>query len=190
MWAASVLSTSCEGSTADANVNVLRAMTDLRLPIRRFAFVSAYPYQLPKVLESGYIEGKRRVEAAIADAFPSTPPTSSSSSSPPSPCVRHAVIARPGLVYGPRYVRSLDATLPLQWLMGPLSFVCRLPPVAFVRQLPLLSPLLTPFLLPPVSVDSLADALIERMMDPAVEAGVSAVTVDQLTSQQPHAKTH
>ena len=165
----------------DANLHVLRALSG-NAAIRRVGFVSAFDYRLPALLQRGYIEGKRSVEAEIRALFshsaPASTSTSSSSSfSSSSGCARAAVIARPGVVYGPRYVRALDAELPLQWLFGPLAVVTSASPVQWLRQLPLLSPVLTPLLLPPTQVDALADAIIERIMDPRAEPGVSTITV-------------
>ena len=116
------------------------------------------------------------------EAVDASPAAASSASdaaaAAPAPCARAGLIVRPGVLYGPRYVRSLRLTLPLQWIGAPLAAVCNTQLVASLLRLPLLGPLLTPLLLPPTPVSALAESLVRGMTEPDAR-GVRVLTVGE-----------
>ena len=171
----------------DANIAVFEAAS--RSPhIRRLGFVSAFHYQLPAILQRGYLEGKLAAEASLHTLFPSSPSaTATASPTVAAPRSAAAVVSQTGVLYGVRYLRSLGLHLPLQLLFAPLGLLTDTSLVRAIRQLPLLGPLLTPALLPPVSVDDLSDAMIETLMDDSLAAGVHTLTVEEIRQAQ-HAK--
>ena len=156
----------------DANIAVFEAASACQ-SVRRVGFVSAFHYQLPGVLQRGYMEGKLAAEASLASLLGGTREGRE----------RAAVVSQTGFLYGSRYLRSLGVHLPLQLLGAPLGLLTDNAVVAAIRH-SVLGPLLTPALLPPVSVDALSDLLIERLMDPKLAPGVHTVTVEEIRQAQ------
>lgn len=78
----------------DANIAIFEAAAAAGVP--RAAFISVHDYGLPDAVLSGYFEGKKSAERALARLFPST-----------------GVALRPGFVYGSRAVGDTGLSLPL-----------------------------------------------------------------------------
>ena len=175
----------------DANIAVFEAVSAYQ-QVRRVGFISAFHYQLPQLLQRGYMEGKLAAEASLAALFPSSQAgdaaSSGGGSSSSGGMSRAAVVSQTGVLYGSRYLRSLGVHLPLQVFGAPLGLLTDNSLVRSIRQTPLLGPLLTPLLLPPVSVDALSDVMIERLMDASLAPGVHTVTVDEIRQAQ-HTKS-
>lgn len=134
----------------EANVSVIREAAQAGVP--RCVFVSAHDYNLPGFVLSGYFQGKRNAEHAMAEAYP-----------------QQGVCLRPGFIHGTRYVSGVGI---------PLSFI-GLPMDKFLGFLPAKSlanmPLAGAAFIPPTSVQAVAKAAVAAATDPAVPGGIMDV---------------
>jgi len=135
-----------------ANVEAVKAAKEEG--VERFVFISAHDYQLPGFVIPGYFAGKREVEAALADHFPTG-----------------GVALRLGPIHGTR-VLPWGQKIPLGAIFGPLEALMN---TAAGKKASEGLPVLGPLLAPPLSDSTVARAAVAAATDTAVPAGVMGV---------------
>lgn len=135
----------------EANVGVIREAARAGVP--RCAFVSVHDYQFPGFVLSGYFQGKRNAEHAMAEAYPD-----------------QGVCLRPGFIHGTRYV-SGGVGIPLSTIGSPLEKALGYLPARSLAKLPIGGAAFVP----PTSVQAIAKAAVAAATDPAVPGGIMDV---------------
>ncbi|KAG0568408.1 hypothetical protein KC19_6G017500 [Ceratodon purpureus] len=132
-----------ERINADANIIAVNAAKNAGVP--KFIYISVHDYNLPEfALNNGYFAGKRKAEAEILSAFPST-----------------GTILRPGFIYGKRRFNGVD--IPLDIVGEPLEKVLAAT-ASLTRPLQNL-PASDLLFAPPTSVDEVALAAVRALND-------------------------
>ncbi|KAJ7520744.1 hypothetical protein O6H91_19G020800 [Diphasiastrum complanatum] len=128
----------------DANISAINAASEAG--VKRYVYISAADFGLPRFFMRGYYEGKRAAEAALRSKFP-----------------YGGVILKPGFIHGTRHVGELQ--IPLSLIGAPLELA--------LRNAKGLSgtPLIGQLLIPPVKVTTVAKAAIRSAIDNAVPPG-------------------
>ncbi|KAL0026968.1 hypothetical protein WJX79_003842 [Trebouxia sp. C0005] len=134
----------------EANVGVIREAAQAGVP--RCAFVSAHDYKFPGFVLSGYFQGKRNAEHAMAEAYP-----------------EQGVCLRPGFIHGTRYVSGVG--IPLSFIGVPLDRALGFLPAKSLANMPLAGAAF----IPPTSVQAVAKAAVAAATDPAVPGGIMDV---------------
>ncbi|DBA98413.1 TPA: hypothetical protein ACH3X3_012425 [Trebouxia sp. C0006] len=134
----------------EANVSVIREAAQAGVP--RCAFVSAHDYKFPGFVLSGYFQGKRNAEHAMAEAYP-----------------EQGVCLRPGFIHGTRYVSGVG--IPLSFIGLPMDKVLGFLPAKSLANMPLAGAAF----IPPTSVQAVAKAAVAAATDPAVPGGIMDV---------------
>lgn len=135
-----------------ANIAVIDAARDAKVP--RFAFISVHDYSFPAgwhakdYLLKGYFQGKRDVEAHLAEVYPDS-----------------GVALRPGFIYGSRAVGNMK--IPLGLVGSPLAAALKLFPTTKLARVPIVGAVFVP----PVSVDSVGKAAASAVLDSTVPPG-------------------
>ncbi|KAK9816943.1 hypothetical protein WJX72_007264 [[Myrmecia] bisecta] len=134
----------------EANITAINEAAEAG--VGRFVFISVHDYRFPGFFLSGYFQGKRKAENALAAKFP-----------------EGGVALRPGFIHGTRSVGSVG--IPLGLVGTPLEKALGFLPTKTLASVPLLGA----GFVPPVSVTAVAKAAVAAATDPSVPGGIMDV---------------